>query len=185
EAIIAASKGLVVIDEAYMAFTDSNFLPYLKLYPNVLVMRTLSKVGLAGMRLGFLVGNEAWIEQINKIRLPYNINVLTQQSVVFALEHYDLLLRQSAVIREQRTRLAEKLKSFDKLEVFPSEANFVLVRLKTGNASIVFDQLKSRGILIKCQDGSHPLLDNCLRITVGDENQNDLLVQMLEAVLQD
>lgn len=181
EAVIQASKGLVVIDEAYMAFTDSNFLPFLKLYPNVLIMRTLSKVGLAGMRLGFLVGQPQWVEQINKIRLPYNINVLTQLSVDFALQHYDVLKTQTAEIRAQRQQMMSKLQSVGGLEVFPSEANFILVREKAGKGSELFQHIKSAGLLVKNLDGAHALLANCLRLTVGDEAQNRQLFSAISA----
>lgn len=169
--IINAAEGLVVIDEAYMAFTDSNLLAFASNYDNVVIMRTLSKVGLAGLRLGMLIGKSTWVSEFNKIRLPYNINVLTQMTAFFALQHYDVLLQQTAEIKYQRTLLSANLKACAGVTVFESEANFILVRTQH-NAREIFEKLKSQGVLIKCLSGGHPLLDNCLRITVSTAEEN-------------
>jgi histidinol-phosphate aminotransferase len=181
EAVIQAAKGLVVLDEAYMAFTDSDLLPLAAKYPNVVVMRTFSKVGLAGLRLGFLVGSKHWVEQLEKLRLPYNINVLTQASAALAIDHYDTLAEQSMALRSARSNLLDELACIAGLDVFPSEANFVLVRCPNHDARAVFEGMKSQGVLIKCLDGGHPLLKGCLRLTVGSESEN---VAMLTALKQ-
>ena len=183
EEIVEATQGLVVLDEAYMAFTDSDLLGFLARYPNVVVMRTFSKVGLAGLRLGFLIGAKAWVSQFEKLRLPYNINVLTQASAALAIEHYDKLTIQCDGLKDARAELFELLAATDGLEVFNSEANFILVRCLNASARDVFEAMKTEGVLIKCLDGAHHLLNNCLRLTVGSPQQNRVMVEALQRVL--
>lgn len=185
ERIIEASDGLVVLDEAYIAFTDSDLLELCASYDNVVVMRTLSKVGLAGLRLGFLMGEKAWLEQFEKIRLPYNINVLTQASASFAIDHYDVLQRQTRQLREERSRLHNELVLIDALEPFESEANFILVRVQGGLARPVFELMKSNGVLVKCLDGAHPMLSSCLRLTVGTAQENNSMLKALSEALEE
>jgi histidinol-phosphate aminotransferase len=179
EAIIAASPGLVILDEAYAPFTDTSFLPHLGRWPNLLVMRTVSKMGLAGLRLGYMAGPSEWIDEIDKTRLPYNINVLTQASAAFALRHKQVFDAQTDAIREQRGVLMQALSDLDGVDPYPSEANFILVRTASGQAGAVFDGLKQRGVLIKRLDGTHPLLVDCLRITVGTPGENHALLAAL------
>lgn len=183
KAIIDEASGLVVLDEAYMAFTDSDLLPYIVECSSVVVMRTFSKVGLAGLRLGFLVGDAAWLTEFEKLRLPYNINVLTQASASLALENYSHLEAQCEALRAARASLIEQLELVERLTVFTSEANFVLVRVDNTSARDVFDRMKEQGVLIKCLDGAHPLLANCLRLTVGSPEQNLRMVEALSASL--
>ena len=180
-AIIEASNGLVVLDEAYLPFSSRNHLSWLDRYDNVVVMRTLSKVGLAGLRLGMLFGRTEWLNEIDKIRMPYNINVLTQASAAFALKHYNVLMEQCAVLRDERAQMMDKLSAMG-FEVYPSEANFVLARKE--NAKGIFEALKQEKILIKCLDGGHPLLTECLRFTVGAPNENAALFGALEKILK-
>ncbi len=177
--LIAACSGLVVVDEAYLAFTDADALNLLDDYSNLVLMRTLSKVGLAGLRMGLLIGAPEWIAEINKIRLPYNINVLTQAAVTFALKNFDQLHQQTEQLRRNRTELAAALKSFPGVTVWPSEANFILLRAPAGKAKLIFEELKSKGVLIKCLDGAHPALQDCLRITVGTGDENQRLLAAL------
>ena len=183
EEIVEACPGLVVIDEAYLAFTDSDLLELCVKYENVVVMRTLSKVGLAGLRLGFLMGPKAWLDQFDKLRLPYNINVLTQASAQFALEHYDDLVEQTEALREARTDLFNELVQFEQLDPYESEANFILVRVLTRPAREVFEAMKREGVLIKCLDGAHPSLAECLRLTVGRPEDNAQMLGALRAAL--
>jgi histidinol-phosphate aminotransferase len=180
--IIEAAEGLVVIDEAYIAFTEADMLELAVRYDNVLIMRTLSKVGLAGLRLGMLIGKPVWINQFNKIRLPYNINVLTQMTALFALQHYEILQRQAESIKQQRTVLARQLSALDGVEVFPSQANFLLIRT-TKDAKQIFESLKKSGVLIKCLAGGHPLLTQCLRITVSTEAENEVFLEAFKKAL--
>jgi len=183
EAVIEAAPGLVIVDEAYAPFTDESFLPKLGRWPNLLVMRTVSKMGLAGLRLGYLAGPPHIVEQIDKTRLPYNINVLTQASGVFALRHRAVLDEQTRAIRTERTRLFDALTALDGLTPYPSEANFILARTTPGRAGPIFDALLDHHILIKKLDGAHPLLVDCLRITVGTPEENDALLAALREIL--
>jgi histidinol-phosphate aminotransferase len=183
ERILDAAPGLVVVDEAYAPFTDASFLPRLGSWPNLLVMRTVSKMGLAGLRLGYLAGPSAWIEQIDKTRLPYNVNVMTQVSVAFALEHKAVFDAQTRCICEERARLFRALCGLDGVHPFPSEANFILLRLHEGGAKDTFEVLEREGILVKNLDGAHPLLADCLRVTVGKPEENDAFLAALQRAL--
>ncbi|HEY5718271.1 MAG TPA: aminotransferase class I/II-fold pyridoxal phosphate-dependent enzyme, partial [Motiliproteus sp.] len=182
-AIIEAADGLVVVDEAYTAFTDADSLALLDEYDNLVIMRTLSKVGLAGLRLGLLIGQPAWLGELEKLRLPYNINVLTQASAVFALQHYDVLVAQTQQLRQERALMLESLAQQPALQAFPSEANFVLVRTPAGQARTLHEGLKQAGILVKLLDGSHPALQDCLRLTVGSSEENQRLLSALTTLL--
>lgn len=181
--IIERAPGLVVIDEAYAPFTDATFMADLPRYPNMLVMRTVSKMGLAGLRLGLLAGAPVWLEEINKTRLPYNINVLTQVSASFALQHDEVFSEQATLIRADREKLFAALENFEALEVFPSEANFILFRTPRGRAGEIFESLRSRGILIKNLDGADPMLSDCLRVTVGRPRENEAFIAALRQSL--
>lgn len=181
--IIEAAPGLVVLDEAYAPFTDHSFMPHLGCWPNLLVMRTLSKMGLAGLRLGYLVGPDEILAEIDKIRLPYNINVLTQVSVAFALRHKDILDGQTRRIRTERARLFAELSAPDGVRSYPSETNFILLRAPAGRANGLFMSLKRGGVLVKNLDGTQPLLADCLRITVGRPEENNAFLAALESVL--
>lgn len=181
--IIEASPGLVVIDEAYAPFTDSSFIPRLGRWPNLLVMRTVSKMGLAGLRLGYLVGSPEWLTEIDKTRLPYNINVLTQATAAFALRNKGVLDAQTSAIRAERDRLFGLLSGIDGVSPYASDANFILARLPRGRADGVFEGLKKRGVLVKNLSGAHALLEDCLRVTVGRPEEDDAFVAALRALL--
>jgi histidinol-phosphate aminotransferase len=181
--VLEASRGLVVLDEAYTPFAQESFLDELARFPRLLVMRTVSKVGLAGLRLGWLAADPAWTSEIEKLRLPYNINSLTQLSAEFALAHAGRLERQTALIRSDRERLQEALGDTPGVCAWPSRANFVLFRVPAGQAGAVFDGLKAGGVLVKRLDGSHPLLADCLRVTVGARHENDRFIAVLRQVL--
>ncbi len=184
EAILDATEGVVVVDEAYTPFAGASFLQALPARSSLLVMRTVSKMGLAGLRLGWLAGDPAWIHEFDKLRLPYNINVLSQISAEFALEHVDVLEEQTRRIRAERESLYADLAAQQGLTVWPSQANFLLFRVPAGTtASAVFQGLKSRGVLVKNLDGSNPLLSDCLRVTVGTPEENGQFLNALRAVL--
>ncbi len=182
-ALLEAAPGVVVLDEAYHAFADSSFLSYLKRYDNLLVLRTLSKMGLAGLRIGTLIGAPSWLAEFDKIRLPYNINTLSQVSARFALAHHDVLKQQTEIICAERTRLSERLGALNGVIVYPSCANFILFRVPEGRAQSIFDGLLNRGVLIKSMHGSATQLENCLRVTVGTPHENDSFMDALTAVL--
>jgi histidinol-phosphate aminotransferase len=158
-----------------------SFLDDLARFDNLLLMRTVSKLGLAGLRLGYLVGKPVWIKEFDKVRLPYNVNVLTQVAARFALEHVDVLEHQAAHLVAERGRLMQAMSSLAKVEAFDSHANFILFRVP--DAVRVFAGIKQRGILIKNLHGGHPLLDNCLRVTVGAPAENDAFIAALIAEL--
>jgi histidinol-phosphate aminotransferase len=176
--IIESAPGVVVVDEAYHAFADSSFIGKLTQYPNLLLMRTLSKLGLAGLRLGLLAGRSEWLIQLEKLRLPYNIGVLTQEVVRKILQYPDILQQQADAIKAERVVMSEYLNLLDGVEVFPSDANFLLLRVN--KASQVFSELKKRNILIKNLDGSHFLLRNCLRVTIGTPDENKQFLGALQ-----
>ena len=181
ERILAAAPGIVVVDEAYHAFAQRTFMDRLARFPNLLVMRTLSKSGLAGLRLGILAGAPAWLAHIDKVRLPYNVNVLTQLAAEKVLQHDALLEEQAAALRAGRERMQAELKSVAGVTAYPSAANFILFRI--ARAAAVFDRLKQRGVLIKNLDGSHPALADCLRVTVGTPDENAQFIAALRAAV--
>ena len=148
-----------------------------------MLLRTLSKLGLAGIRLGFLVGPEAWLHEIDKTRPPYNINVMTQITAKFALQHADIFAEQTKEICQQRELLSAGLHQFDSLTVYPSKANFILFKVASGQAATVFEHLKSNGVLIKNLHGSAPALEDCLRVTVGTEQQNKQFLSALKTAI--
>jgi histidinol-phosphate aminotransferase len=180
-AIIEAAPGLVVVDEAYYPFCDGDCLDWLAEYEHLLVMRTVSKLGLAGLRLGLIAGRAAWLVELDKTRLPYNINVLTQLSAEFALAHAEVFARQAQAIRAARAALAQALGRLPGLTVYPSEANFILFRVPAGQAARLHAALKGAGVLVKNLDGSHPRLAGCLRVTVGRPAENAAFLAALES----
>lgn len=177
--------GLVVMDEAYQPFSRSTWLDEIRTQPaanaNVLLMRTLSKFGLAGVRIGYMVGPRALVDEIDKLRPPYNVSVLNAECALFALEHAHVFADQAAQIREQREMLLEVLARLPGVKPFPSEANMVLVRVPDAQRS--FDALKAQGILVKNVSKMHPLLTHCLRLTVGTPSENAQLIRALQIAL--
>jgi histidinol-phosphate aminotransferase len=182
ERIVRASPGLVAIDEAYYAFADASFLPRVLEFPNVIVVRTVSKIGMAGLRLGYAVGHPDWIGELEKIRPPYNVNSLTQAAVPLLLAHADEFARQAAAIRSERTRVDRALAALPGVRTFATQTNFVLARVP--DAAAWHQTLRNAKILVKNLDGWHPLLARCLRITVGTPAENDALLATLAQAYQ-
>lgn len=178
-AVLRAAEGLVVLDEAYHVFAEKTFMPRLAEFPNLVVMRTVSKLGLAGIRLGYLAGRPEWIEQFNKVRQAYNVNALTQQAALFMLERLEVLEEQAARIRSERAALGEALGALPGVTVYPSQANFFLLRVP--DAAGAFAALKRQGVLVR---SLHPGLEGCLRVTVGTPEENRILVGALREALQ-
>ena len=168
--IIAAAPGLVVIDEAYHPFARKTFMTRLAEFPNLVVMRTLSKLGLAGIRLGYSVGRPEWIREFDKVRPPYNVSMLTHVVAERVLAHYDVLDAQARTINAERERLGGELRKLPGVTVFPSDANFVLVRVP--DATRVFEGMRRRGVLVKNLHTGVPLLDHCVRLTIGTPEEN-------------
>ena len=177
--ILKAAPGLVVIDEAYHVFAGKSFVPRLAEFDNLVVIRTVSKLGLAGIRLGYLVGRPEWVAQLDKVRPPYNVSVLTQTAALFMLERLDVLEQQAARILAERKRLGEALQALDGVEVYPSEANFFLIRVP--DADRTHAALKQQNVLVR---NLNPGIRNCLRVTVGTPDENRILVTALKEALQ-
>ena len=173
--------GLVVMDEAYQPFAERDSMDRLRRHANVLVMRTMSKFGLAGVRIGYLMGRTALINEIDKLRPPFNISVLNAEAGLFALAHVDEYRRQAALIRSERANLLAHLANLPGVRPYPSQANMVLARVP--DAAAAFAGMKQRGVLVKNVSAMHPLLANCLRITVGTVEENSLTLAALAASL--
>ncbi|MDB5750508.1 MAG: hisC [Ramlibacter sp.] len=179
EKIVRAAPGLVVIDEAYQPFSSRSYVDRLAANPHVLLMRTMSKFGLAGVRIGYMMGCAELVAQLDKVRPPYNISVLNCEAALFALEHEDVFAGQAADIRSERARLQQALSALPGVKAWPSDANMILVRVP--DASRTFEELKARGVLIKNISKMHPLLADCLRLTVGTADENTQLLAGLQA----
>jgi histidinol-phosphate aminotransferase len=176
--VIETAPGVVVVDEAYHVFAGKTFMAALARYPNLLVLRTVSKLGLAGIRLGYLAGRPEWIAELNKVRQVYNVNVLTEAAATFMLEHLEVLEAQAAEIRAERAKLQAGLSALRGLTVFPSAANFFLVRVP--DAPGTYEALVRQGVLVR---NLHPGLVNCLRVTVGTPDENRILLNALKEAL--
>lgn len=183
EKIIDVAPGVVVVDEAYHAFADDSFMDKAGSVDNLLVMRTVSKMGLAGLRLGLLAGKVEWLTEFDKVRLPYNLNVLTQATADFALKHQSVLDKQTQEICSTRTELINKLSEIKSLLVFPSQANFVLFRTASDQANSIFEKLKDAGVLIKNLSPAGGALTDCLRVTVGKPEENKIFIDALKKAL--
>ncbi len=180
-AVAAQGRGFVVFDEAYQPFSSRSWMQRMATQPHVLVLRTLSKFGLAGVRMGYLCGAAALIDEIDKVRPPYNISVLNAEATLFAIEHADEFARQAALLLDGRRWLQSALADIAGVRAYPSEANMILVRVPDSKRA--FEGMKSRGVLVKNVAGMHPLLANCLRLTVGSAEENQLMMQALKASL--
>lgn len=182
ERIIAACPGLTVLDEAYYPFACRSNIDLLQKYKNVLIMQTLSKLGLAGIRVGWLFGDQDWLEQIEKLRMPYNLSALSQATAAFMLEHVEVLDAQAEIIREHRDALYTRLASIEGIRVWPSKANFLMFSTSVP-APYLHARLREHGVLIKCLDGMHPLVENCLRVTVGLPEETERFLTVLQESL--
>ncbi len=186
ERIIRAAPGLVVIDEAYQPFAGATFMPRLAEFENMVVMRTVSKIGMAGLRLGYVCGRPEWIEAFNKTRSPFNINVVTEAVAIKLIENKKVLDAQAAKVLAERERVRPLLEALPGLTVYPTAANFFLARVQGGAGAgpRVFESLKSQGVLVKDFSGGHPLLENCLRLTIGTPDENRILLAALREALK-
>ncbi len=182
EKIVQQAPGLVVIDEAYAPFAAYSMSTLVEKYSHALMLRTLSKMGLTGLRLGWLAGAEEWLNELNKLRLPYNINALTQASGVFALKNISVFNEQAKLICEQRELLITAMQNINSIQVFPSEANFILFKTLNTTADFVFKRLIENKIMIK-NVANNDLLENCLRVTVGTEKENKAFLAALKCSL--
>jgi histidinol-phosphate aminotransferase len=174
---MAAVKGLVVMDEAYQPFAARDSMGLMQRHEHVLVMRTMSKFGLAGVRIGYLMGRKKLVDEIDKLRPPFNVSVLNAEAALFALEHADEYAAQAALVRSERERIFEALTRMPGVKPFPSQANMILARVP--DAAKAFAGLKQRKVLVKNVSALHPLLAQCLRLTVGTPDENTQLLAAL------
>jgi len=178
--IIGLSKGIVVVDEAYAPFSSKmGFVPLIRDYENLLILRTLSKIGLAGIRLGYLIGKDSIIDEINKVRLPFNINSYSQAIAISAIKDKASMRKIISEIVSERERLAGELQKIKSIVVFPSEANFILFKVK--NPSRLYNGLLKRGVLVRDMKG---VVDSCLRVTVGTKRENNIFLKALKEVIE-
>lgn len=180
ETIIKKSPGIVVVDEAYAAFSGESLLPLIKKYDNLVILKTLSKVGLAAMRLGFLIGNRELLAQIDKVRLPYNINSLSQVAAGFFLDYQKEFSRHVSEIVARREELAQGIKDIDKIKSFPSKTNFIFFSCAF-DSDRVYEQLVSKGIAVKNLNSA--LMTNCMRVTVGNRKENNAFLKALKVIV--
>lgn len=181
ERIVQAAPGLVVMDEAYQPFAAHDSLALMARHPHVLVMRTMSKFGLAGVRIGYLVGAPELVGEIDKLRPPFNVSVLNAEAALFALEHAEVYAAQAAELKRERERVYAALRALPGIAPWPSQGNMILARVR--DAAACFAALKARGVLIKNVSTAHPLLANCLRITIGTPDENTRLLAELPSCL--
>ncbi|MBN3860315.1 histidinol-phosphate transaminase [Neisseriaceae bacterium PsAf] len=182
EKIITESNALVVIDEAYGAFASDSFLDLAGSIDNLVVVKTFSKIGFAGIRLGFASGHPSVMQELKKITPPYNMNQLTLATADYILEHFDWVTEKTTEIKYQREIMLSELESIEFLEVYPSETNFLMIR--TPDAKLVFDTLYKNKILVKNFHGKHPMLDQCVRITIGTPEQNSKVIGVIKSLFE-
>ena len=178
---VGQQGGLVVMDEAYQPFASKSYINRIAQHSHVLLMRTLSKFGLAGVRLGYMMGPKALMAEIDKVRPPYNISVLNCECALFALENQAVFKAQADELIEQRAILLVALGKLPGVKRWNSDANMILVRVP--DAAQTFEGMKAQGVLVKNVSKMHPLLANCLRLTVGTADENLLMLAALEKSL--
>lgn len=179
-AVLDSARGLVVIDEAYAQFTATSFVGDLSKYAHLAIVRTFSKgFALAGVRVGWIIGGEPVLDAVRKALPPYNVNVFSQEAALVALQRPELVSGRVEALLAERRRLADAVRAIDGVTTYPSEANFLLLRTRAPAAD-VFAGLLERGVLVR--DVSRgPLLDNCLRVTVGTHTENNQFLAALRA----
>jgi histidinol-phosphate aminotransferase len=183
ERLCRASDGLVVVDEAYHEFSGETAAPLLEKNANLVVMRTFSKaMALAGLRVGYLLASPEIVREVNKARLPYNLNFFTQTAALAALEEHALLEETVRRLVEERERLLARLADVPGVRAWPSRANFFLLELLDASPQAVFDSLYRRGVLVR-DVSSYPMLSRCLRVSVGTPDENEAFVRALGTAL--
>lgn len=177
--VIKHTEGLVIVDEAYQPYSDKkSFLPQLKKYENLIILRTLSKIGLAGLRVGFMIAGRDIVNEVNKVRLPFNLNSLSQKVAVDALQDTKRMKSEIRLIISERKRLFREMNKVSAIEPFPSDANFILFR--AADSTGVHKGLLRKGVLIRNMQG---VAGGCLRVTVGTAKENDAFLKALKQVL--
>ncbi|MBC8284511.1 MAG: histidinol-phosphate transaminase [Nitrospinae bacterium] len=180
--LIEKFEGIVVLDEAYYDFSGLTFLKQMKDHNNLVILRSLSKIGLAGLRVGYGIFPQILADEINKVRMPYNSNSISQIAASELLNNFSLVQNQIDSIKDERTRLLVELSKIESISAFPSDANFILFQT-TENGEKVFKNLMENGILVR-NLGTHPMLNNCLRVTIGTKAENDQFLERLTQAIQ-
>ncbi len=176
---VTRHPSLVVVDEAYQPFSNKkSFVPLLKKYKNLAILRTLSKVGLAGLRVGFMIADPAIIKEVNKVRLPFNLNSVSQAIAVEALRKRKLLRKYIASIISERERLFNGMNKMKNIKIYQSDANFILFKLK--NSDKIYKALLKKGVLVKNMKGR---VNSCLRVTVGTPVENRIFLKTLKLLI--
>ena len=183
EATAREVKGLVVVDEAYHAYSGQSMLPAMARHENMAVVRTLSKSGLAGLRIGFMISHKQWAAQFEKLRMPYNIGVLNQACAVFALENWSYLRTGVQRVIQERSRVRARLEQLHGIQVCDTKTNFLIARITNQDAEAVFEALRTSGILVRKLQGMHSLLQGCLRISIGTPSENDAMIETLKQIM--
>jgi len=181
ESIADACGGVVVVDEAYVDFSSEPVGAMFRDRPNVVILKTLSKIGLAALRLGYMMADRRLIEQVNKVRLPFNINSVTQAVVVEALKYWEAFTPLFREITRERERVFKGLESITGVDPFPSEANFILMRISSDPA-LVFDSLIRKSVRVRWFKGADRVGD-CFRVTIGSPAENDRFLTALRQSL--
>ncbi len=177
--IIKESKGLVVVDEAYQPFSEKKqFLPLLRKYKKLIVLRTLSKIGLAGLRVGFMAADPEIVNEVNKVRLPFNLNSLSQTVALEALKNKKQMNSGIRSIISERKKLLKEMKKVSGVTAYPSDANFILFKVQNGDK--IYNDLLKKGILIRNMKG---IFEGCLRVTVGTPKENTAFLKALRQLL--
>jgi histidinol-phosphate aminotransferase len=178
--VLENTNSLVVVDEAYYEFCGETIIDKVNEYKNLIVLRTLSKAfGLAGIRLGYGAANKEVIEILNKVRSPYNVNRLSQRIGIFALDNKDIFLKNVKEITKERNRLIKEMKNIEYIQVFPSYSNFILIKSEKYKDILKRFREKEVGVREYGVDGS---LRNCIRISIGTKEENDIVLKVLEEV---
>jgi histidinol-phosphate aminotransferase len=179
--ILTNFNGIVVIDEAYFHFAGETLINRLKDFPNAIILRSLSKIGMAGLRLGYGIASELVIGYMNRVRLPYNINAFSQAAGETILENWNILEKQIESIKEEREKVFLSMKKITGITTFPSKSNFILFRLeeKRGEPKIFFQRLLEKGIRIRDLTKA-PFLDRCFRVTIGTREENNAFLEAIK-----
>jgi histidinol-phosphate aminotransferase len=183
ERLCRESDALVVVDEAYHEFARETVVPLLERHPNLVVLRTFSKaMALAGLRVGYLLASPELVREVNKARLPYNLNFFSQAAALAALEESEVLEASVRRLVRERERLLAALGDVPGVRAWPSRANFFILELLDADPKAVFASMLRRGVLAR-DVTSYPMLSRCLRVSVGTEEENDAFVRALGTAL--
>jgi histidinol-phosphate aminotransferase len=180
-------KGVVVVDEAYVDFAQGSVINWVREFDNLVVLRSFSKAfGLAGLRLGYLVSNKSIVEYVQRVVGPFNVNSVTQQTIALALEKWSYFKQQINSVVNEREWLMKQLKQIDGVNPYPSEANFILFKVTKDSltSATVVERMENRNVLVKDR-GHLPLLENCIRVTVGTRNMNEAFLSALKESLEE